>query len=143
VLEHSLTAHAVQLLGQPNPVLPASQEARQRLTAGVPWLASQQTILPCASCVQRSAASDRNKLRPLLPTRSWFLFARVFASYSKLQLTFFNYLFARSALNAIPDCAARLPEQADNGVRAGPRSRWHASAMAVDLLADLEGMCRF
>jgi glycosyltransferase involved in cell wall biosynthesis len=58
----------------------------------------------------------------LPPTRSGFLFARIFASYSKLQLTFINYLFARSALNAIPDCAARLPEQADNGVRAGPRS---------------------
>jgi hypothetical protein len=60
-----------------------------------------------------------------------------------LQLTFINYLFARSALNAIPDCAARLPEQADNGVRAGPRSTWHATAMVVDLLADLEGMGGF
>jgi hypothetical protein len=52
------------------------------------------------------------------------VFIRPFASFSKLQLTFINYLFARSALNAIPDCAARLPEQADTGVRAGPRSTW-------------------
>jgi hypothetical protein len=69
-------------------------------------------------------ASDRDKLRPLPPTWPGFLFARIFASCSKLQLTFINYMFARSALNAIPDCAARLPEQADNGVRAGPRSTW-------------------
>jgi hypothetical protein len=50
------------------------------------------------------------------------LLACSFASYSKFQLTFINYLFARSALDAIPDCAAWPPEQADNGVRAGPRA---------------------
>jgi hypothetical protein len=71
------------------------------------------------------------------------LFTRIFASCSKHQLTFINYLFARSALNTISDCAARLPEQADNGVRAGPRATWWPTAMVVDLLANLEGMCRF
>jgi hypothetical protein len=71
------------------------------------------------------------------------LLACSFASYSKFQLTFINYLFARSALDAIPDCAAWPPEQADNGVRAGPRATLEATSMVIDLLADLEGMCGF
>ena len=40
----------------------------------------------------------------------------------KLQIAFIHYLFARGALDAIPDSTARLPEQANNCVRARLRS---------------------
>jgi hypothetical protein len=47
--------------------------------------------------------------------------SRLTASFSSLSSTICSRVVL---LMQYRDCAARLPEQADNGVRAGPRSTW-------------------
>ncbi len=71
-----------------------------------------------------------------------FLFIRCFLGSQKnqLQFAFMCQLFAACALNLEQDGAARLPDQADDRVRASSLSTRGTSGVVVDLLADFEGV---
>ena len=64
----------------------------------------------------------------------------LFPPECQLQLAFVCQLFAGRALDLEQDDAARLPDQADNGVRTGSLSTRGTSGVVVNLLADFEGV---
>ena len=79
---------------------------------------------------------------PGRPAVRGFLFIRCFLGSQKnqLQFAFMCQLFAACALNLEQDGAARLPDQADDRVRASSLSTRGTSGVVVDLLADFEGV---
>jgi hypothetical protein len=79
---------------------------------------------------------------PGRPAVRGFLFIRCFLGSQKnqLQFAFMCQLFAACALNLEQNDAARLPDQADDGVRPRPLSARETSGVVVDLLADFKSV---
>jgi hypothetical protein len=71
-----------------------------------------------------------------------FLLIRYFSRSQKnqLQLAFVCQLLAACALDLEQNDAARLPDQADDGVRPRPLSARETSGVVVDLLADFKSV---